>query len=137
MKKVPVLFVSLSLALLASLTGCSSPGGGSTATSAAPMSSAASSAVPQVAPPAGGSATPTASASTSVQTVDPNTATDEELVAALRSAGVDNPERWTDEVKEYGPYTAENLEPTLTQELGKYDISQDQLNKILSALKVG
>jgi hypothetical protein len=72
-----------------------------------------------------------------VKIADPNTATTEELTDALRSAGVDNPERWADEVKEYGPYTAENLKPTLTQELGKYGISQDQLKRVLSALKVG
>jgi phage-related minor tail protein len=72
-----------------------------------------------------------------VQTVDPNTATAEELTAALRSAGVDNAEKWADEVKEYSPYTAENLEPKLTEELGKYDISQDQLRRVLSSLKVG
>jgi hypothetical protein len=72
-----------------------------------------------------------------VKTVDPNTATADELTAALRSAGVDNPEKWTREVQEYRPYTAENLEPTLTEELGKYDISQDQLRRVLSALKVG
>ncbi|MFD1211574.1 hypothetical protein ACFQ36_05915 [Arthrobacter sp. GCM10027362] len=72
-----------------------------------------------------------------MQTVDPNTATDDQLVAALRSAGVDNPERWADEIKKHGPYTAGNLKPTLTQELGKYGISRDQLNRVLSALKVG
>jgi DNA uptake protein ComE-like DNA-binding protein len=120
MKKMPVYLASLSLVLTAALTGCSSPGGGS----------------PDASPPAASPAASPDTANTSVQTVDPNTATTEELTAALRSAGVDNPERWAEEVKEYGPYTAENLEPTLTEELGKYGISQDQLSKVLSALKV-
>ncbi|MCU1541524.1 MAG: hypothetical protein JWM01_2471 [Arthrobacter sp.] len=77
-----------------------------------------------------------AATGSSVQTVDPNTATAGELAAALRSAGVDNPEKWADEVKEYAPYTSENLQPKLTEELGKYDISQDQLRRVLSSLKV-
>jgi hypothetical protein len=123
MKKVPVLFASLSLALMAALTGCSSPGAGSPGSS-----SPAASSVPPAASPA-----PT---NTSVQTVDPNTATAGELTAALRSAGVDNPDKWAHEVEEYRPYTAGNLEPTLTEELGKYDISQDQLRRVLGALEV-
>jgi hypothetical protein len=124
MKNMPVLLSSLSLVFMAALTGCSSPGADSPGTSALAASSAASSA-----------AAP--GANTSVQTVDPNTATTDELTAALRSAGVDNPEKWAREVEEYGPYTAENLEPTLTEKLGKYEISQDQLRRVLSALKVG
>jgi hypothetical protein len=72
-----------------------------------------------------------------MQTVDPNTATTAQLTVALRAAGVNNPARWAKEVEEYRPYTSGNLKSTLTQELGKYDISQDQLNRVLSALKVG
>jgi hypothetical protein len=120
MKNMPVLLASLSLVLMAALTGCSGPGADSPGTSPSAASSAAA-----------------PDANTSVQTVDPNTATTDELTAALRSAGVDNPEKWAREVEEYGPYMAENLEPTLTEKLGKYDISQDQLRRVLSALKVG
>jgi DNA uptake protein ComE-like DNA-binding protein len=115
---------------MAALTGCSSQGADNPATSP-PAASSAPSAATSV--PSAPSSAPT---NTSVQTVDPNTATADELTAALRSAGVDNPEKWTREVQEYGPYTAGNLEPTLTEELGKYDISQDQLRRVLSALKV-
>jgi ABC-type transport system substrate-binding protein len=131
MKNTPVLFASLSLVLVAALTGCSSPGGGSPAATSAPAaaSSTASSTSPSVAS--------SAATGTAVQTVDPNTATADDVTAALRSAGVDNPEKWADEVKEYAPYTAENLQPKLTEELGKYDISQDQLRRVLSSLKVG
>jgi ABC-type transport system substrate-binding protein len=125
MNKMPVRLASLSLVLAAALTGCSSPGADAPADSP-----------PAAAPPAASSPASTDTASPSVQTVDPNTATTEELTAALASAGVDNPDRWAEEVQEYGPYTAENLEPTLTEELGKYGISQDQLSKVLSALKV-
>jgi hypothetical protein len=120
MKNMPVLLASLSLVLMAALTGCSSPAADSPGTSPSAASSAAA-----------------PDANTSVQTVDPNTATTDELTAALRSAGVDSPEKWAREVEEYGPYMAENLEPTLTEKLGKYDISQDQLRRVLSALKVG
>jgi hypothetical protein len=72
-----------------------------------------------------------------MRTVDPNTATTAQLTAALRSAGVENPDQWAHEVEEYRPYTAGNLKSTLTKELGKYGISQDQLNRVLGALKVG
>lgn len=125
MNKMPVRLASLSLVLAAALAGCSTSGAdapAATQTTAAP-------------PAASAPASPD-TASPSVQTVDPNTATTEELTAALASAGVDNPERWAEEVQEYGPYTAENLEPTLTEELGKYGISDDQLSKVLSALEV-
>ncbi|MGF9664017.1 hypothetical protein AAIH25_19340 [Arthrobacter crystallopoietes] len=121
MNTMPARLATPALILAAALTGCSSPGAGTSAASP-----------PAAAPPAASTDT----ASLSVQTVDPNTATTEELTAALASAGVDNPDRWAEEVQEYGPYTAENLEPTLTEELGKYGISQDQLSKVLSALKV-
>jgi ABC-type transport system substrate-binding protein len=132
MKTTPVLLTSISFVLMAALTGCSSPGGGSPATAtstASSTSSTTSSTSPSV--------TSTAATGTSVQTVDPNTATADEVTAALRSAGVDNPEKWAHEVKEYAPYTAENLQPKLTEELGKYDISQDQLRRVLGSLKVG
>jgi hypothetical protein len=125
MKKMPARLATLTLILAATLTGCSSPGADAPADSP-----------PAAAPPAASSPASTDTDTPSVQTVDPNTATTEELTAALASAGVDNPDRWAEEVQEYGPYTAENLEPTLTEELGKYGISQDQLSKVLSALKV-
>jgi len=134
---MPVLLASLSLVLTAALTGCSNTEGANSATSPSTVAPATPSDTAPVAPPTTPSAASSASAGTSVQTVDPNTATTDELAAALRSAGVDNPERWAREVKEYGPYTAGNLQPTLTNELGKYDISQDQLGRVLSALKVG
>ena len=125
MNKMPVRLASLSLVFAAALTGCSDPG--ADAPPATPTTAA---------PPAASAPASPDTASPSVQTVDPNTATTEELTAALASAGVDNPERWAEEIQEYGPYTAENLEPTLTEELGKYGISDDQLSKVLSALKV-
>jgi DNA uptake protein ComE-like DNA-binding protein len=126
MNKMPARLAALSLVLAAALGGCSSPGAETSADSP-----------PAAVPPAASSPASTDAANESAKTVDPNTATGEELTAALASAGVDNPDRWTREVQEYGPYTAENLKPTLTEELGKYDISQDQLSKVLSALKVG
>jgi hypothetical protein len=126
MNRMPVRLASLSLVLAAALTGCSSPGADTSA--ATP---------PPAAPPAASSPASTGAANPAVETVDPNKATSDELTAALGSAGVDNPDRWAREVQEYGPYTSENLKPTLTEELGKYDISQDQLSKVLSALKVG
>ena len=42
-----------------------------------------------------------------------NTASEDEIAAALESAGVSNPERWAEEVVEYRPYPADD--PNLTK----------------------
>lgn len=67
--------------------------------------------------------------------VSANTASEEELVAALTGAGVPNPERWAHEIEEYRPYPADdpNL-GKLRAELAKYNPGQETLDKIVSAL---
>jgi multidrug efflux pump subunit AcrA (membrane-fusion protein) len=84
------------------------------------------------APPA-----PTASASGSTQAVkvSANTAGKSEIVAALKAAGVSNPERWAQEVIEYRPYAADDKNLTsLRRNLAKYNPSQETLDKIISVL---
>jgi X-X-X-Leu-X-X-Gly heptad repeat protein len=69
-------------------------------------------------------------------TVDPNTASAADITAALEANGVTNAAKWTKEIKEYGPYTAADLAPTLTKNLAKYKISADDLAKLLATLVV-
>jgi len=99
--------------------------------------------VPDEPSPTTSSATPPAAspgAGTSGMTVDPNTATPQQPSAAPGEAGVDNPDQGAREAQEYRPYTpytSGNLQPVLTQELGRYVLSQDRLSKVPSTLKVG
>jgi competence protein ComEA len=68
-------------------------------------------------------------------TVSANTASREELVAALTAAGVPNADRWATEVMEYRPYATDD--PTLQKlqdNLAKYDPDAATLAAILAAL---
>jgi DNA uptake protein ComE-like DNA-binding protein len=100
----------------------------------------------------GGSTTPTGSAaaaaptgstgasngtgsSGSATTVSANTASEEEIAAALESAGVSNAQKWAHEVVEYRPYPADDADLTaLRDELVKYNPGQETTDKIVSAL---
>jgi hypothetical protein len=65
-----------------------------------------------------------------------NSASEAELVAALRAAGVSNSERWAEEIIEYRPYASDDVNLTkLRQNLAKYNPGQQTLEKILSALQ--
>jgi hypothetical protein len=76
------------------------------------------------------------SSTTSVGTkVSANTASEDEIAAALEDAGVSNPERWAEEVVEYRPYATDD--PNLTKlrdNLAKYNPGQETTDKIVSAL---
>jgi DNA uptake protein ComE-like DNA-binding protein len=103
--------------------------GGAASTPAAPASTGA-------AAPATSSA---GSASTSAQPapkkVSANTASEDEIAAALESAGVSNAERWAEEVVEYRPYPADDPDlGKLRQNLAKYNPGQETTDKIVSAL---
>ena len=80
--------------------------------------------------------TTTTAAGTAAGRVDANTATNEELVAALTAAEVSNADRWAREVQEYRPYSGTDDWAKLKQELAKYNIDTPTLTKILSALEV-
>jgi hypothetical protein len=108
------------------VAGC----GGSTSTpstGSAPSASATSSAT------TGSGTGPTASASAGK--VSANTASEDEIAAALERAGVSNPERWAEEVVEYRPYPADDPNLTeLRENLAKYNPGQETTDKIVSAL---
>ena len=76
------------------------------------------------------------SAVDSVRKVSANTASEEEITAALTAAGVSNPGRWAEEVVEYRPYPTDD--PNLTKlrdNLAKYNPGQETVDKIVSALQ--
>ena len=70
-----------------------------------------------------------------VQKVSANTASEDEIEAALRSAGVSNSARWAEEVVEYRPYPTDDPNLTkLRQNLAKYNPGQASVDKIVSVL---
>ncbi|WP_433259113.1 hypothetical protein ACQPYK_46165 [Streptosporangium sp. CA-135522] len=115
--------MKVALAMLAacvSLTAC----GGSAPNDTATQTSAQTSA------PASGTG-----GSTQTGKVSANTASEAEIAAALKAAGVPNPERWAEEVVEYRPYAADDKDLTsLRQNLAKYNPGQETVDKIVSAL---
>jgi hypothetical protein len=116
----------LALGLAACGGSTSTPAGTGPATS--PSTSQAASA------PASTGSAPT-SAQAPAKKVSANTASEDEIAAALKSAGVSNPERWAEEVVEYRPYAADDANLTkLRQNLAKYNPGQETTDKIVSAL---
>jgi len=104
--RLPLLCAATALAVV--VAGC----GGTASTPAAPSASTAASAK-----------------------VSANTASEDEISDALDGAGVNNPERWAEEVVEYRPYPA--TDPNLTKlrdNLAKYNSGQATVDKIVSAL---
>lgn len=68
--------------------------------------------------------------------VSANSASRDELVAALEGVGVDNADNWAREIEEYRPYdTADPTLPVLQRELGKYNPSAETLATIMSVLE--
>ena len=121
---------TLAAALLVAIVGAC---GGAAATPS-PTPAATSAATPVATPQVTPAATPVPSAVTSLQ-VSANTATHEQLVAALEAAGVVNADRWAREIEEYRPYATDD--PTLQKlqdNLAKYNPDDATLEGILSAL---
>jgi competence protein ComEA len=123
---------TLLLPLLLGLTvaACSGGGGatsGPVATGAVGTPAAASSSAPATAP---------SSASAATGSINANTATVAELQAAFETAGISNADRWAREVAEYRPYPADPTWAQLRQELSKYNIAPDVLEKIIGLLEV-
>ena len=70
-----------------------------------------------------------------VATVSANTASADELVAALTAAGVPAADRWAREIMEYRPYAADDTTlQKLQDNLAKYDPDPATLAGILSVL---
>jgi DNA uptake protein ComE-like DNA-binding protein len=77
------------------------------------------------------------SATSSIAKVSANEASKAELVAALTAAGVDNPDKWADEVIEYRPYPPDDPHFTkLRNELAKDNPGPGVVDKIVSALEL-
>jgi hypothetical protein len=75
-------------------------------------------------------------ATSSIAKVSANEASEAELVAALTAAGVDNPDKWAEEVVEYRPYPTDDPNFTkLRDELAKYNPGPGVVDKIVSALE--
>jgi hypothetical protein len=108
------------------VSGCGSDPEPSAGTSSAPAPSSSSSAA---------SATADSAAPTTATTVSANTASEEEIAAALDEAGVSNADRWAAEVVEYRPYPADDPDLTkLRENLAKYNPGEETTDKIVSAL---
>jgi hypothetical protein len=118
----PVLAAIGAVVLSASLAAC---GGSTNAYSGAPAPAAV-----MEFPAAPGEPAPNA------VKMSANSASEAELVTALRAAGVSNPERWAEEIIEYRPYASNDVELTkLVQSLTKYNPGPQTLEKILSVLQ--
>jgi ABC-type Fe3+-hydroxamate transport system substrate-binding protein len=117
-------------ALAVAISACASPATGTDGNS--PTSTALTAATPK---PTATSDAASSGSSSSAATVSANTATTDELVAALGAAGVTNADRWAREIMEYRPY--DTTDPTLQHlqdELAKYNPDPATLAKILSVL---
>jgi len=126
--RLPLLCGATALAVV--LAGC----GGTTSARAAPSAStaASTSADDSTIDDSDEAADDTAAAGAKVSA---NTASEDEISDALEQAGVNNPERWAEEVVEYRPYPA--TDPNLTKlrdNLAKYNPGQTTVDKIVSAL---
>jgi TRAP-type uncharacterized transport system substrate-binding protein len=70
-----------------------------------------------------------------VRKVSANTASEDEIAAALAGAGVPNPKRWAEEVVEYRPYPLNDPKLTkLRTNLAKYNPGEETIDKIVSVL---
>ncbi len=117
--------VAAPVALVLVLVACSAS---ATSTTSSPAAATAASS-------AATSSTANASAATTGGKVSANTATSDELVAALTAAGVPNADRWAREVMEYRPYdTSDPALQRLQDNLAKYNADPATLAAILSAL---
>jgi hypothetical protein len=124
----------LPLLLLLTVAACSGGGGSNQAPPA--TTAAESGASPSASAADSPSSATVADPSAGAAKVNANTATTEELQAAFEAAGITNADRWAKEVAEYRPYPADPTWPQLRQELSKYNIAPDVLEKILAVLEV-
>lgn len=113
------------VALVVAIAACSSSASTPPTASATPAENAS----------AATSATAVPSIPTTTGKVSANTATSDELVAALTAAGIPNADRWAREVMEYRPYdTSDATLQRLQDNLAKYNPDPTTLTANLSAL---
>lgn len=119
---------------VASADPCASPG--PAASPAASLAVGDASPAASVTPEAAPVATADPCATPAITKVSANTATREELIAALEAAGVARADRWAHEIEEYRPYdTADPTLQHLQDELAKYNPDPATLAAILSVLE--
>jgi hypothetical protein len=119
-----------SVALVLTVVACSASSTTSTGSPAATPPPPATSGAASSTPP-----TATATVGMTAGKVSANTATSDELVAALQAAGVSSADRWAREVMEYRPYdTSDATLQHLQDNLAKYNPDPATLAAILSAL---
>jgi hypothetical protein len=138
--------MSLALSAIAAVTLTACGGGGTkVSTSDAQTTTTAAVAAATTTTVASGGATTTTSAGGATTTTKPatssgkvnaNNATIPELQKAFEAVGVSQAARWAAEVDEYRPYPNDPKWGKLRQELGKYNIAPDQLEKIISVLEI-
>ena len=124
------------LPLLLGLTVAACSGGGGSTQAPAATTGAQTGASPTASAAVSPSSATVADPSAGSARVNANTATTDELQAAFEAAGITNADRWAREVAEYRPYSADPTWAQLRQELGKYNIAPDVLEKILAVLEV-
>ena len=119
---------TLTLGLAACGGSTTTPGG----SAPPPVSVPASSGPTTSADDADDAESPTAPAGAKVSA---NTASEEEIAAALESAGVSNADRWAEEVVEYRPYPTDDPNLTkLRENLAKYNPGEQTINQIVATL---
>jgi hypothetical protein len=125
------------IAVLALGTAACGGGATTTAPAAPPASAAAAPAATAATDDDADTGADTGSDDTTVAgaKVSANTASEDEIAAALKAAGVSNPGRWAEEVVEYRPYPTDDANLTkLRDNLVKYNPGQQTTDKIVSAL---
>jgi hypothetical protein len=135
--QTPVLTVIGAVILGVSVAGAC--GGSTTAGASAPTPAAEVHYAAEPANPAPGDPAPAepveAAPAAKLSKVSANTASEDVIATALKTAGVASPKRWAAEVVEYRPYAADDLSLTkLRDNLLKYNPAQKTLNQILSVL---
>ncbi|HEV8547098.1 MAG TPA: hypothetical protein VGQ64_12450, partial [Candidatus Limnocylindrales bacterium] len=125
----PLAVVLLGVALAACSGSGSAPGAGATASATLTTGGSSAGSSP------GASVGSAAASQVTTGKVNANTASVEVLQAAFAAAGITNADRWAREVADYRPYPADPTWAQLRQELAKYNIGADVLEKIIAVLE--
>jgi hypothetical protein len=128
--RTPLAVLLLGVALAACSGGGSAAGAGATASATVTTSGSSAGSSPGAAVGSPAASQPT------TRKVNANTASVDELQATFAAAGITNADRWAREVAEYRPYPADPTWAQLRQELSKYNIGADVLEKIIAVLEV-
>jgi hypothetical protein len=121
--------VPVALAVVLGLSACGGGDDDSAAAGPAAVQPAETSA-PAESPAPAETAAPAATAKVSA-----NTASEDDIAAAFKAAGVPNPAKWADEVVEYRPYPKDDADfAKLRAKLAKYKPGAGVVDKIVAVL---